>query len=92
MKDVLIFLGSGGSVQFGLLPVKQFASEFEKHLQQRSEHDSSHDMNPMLSLYEDIKSTLIRVHGYTDLESVFSVENFLESDRTVIEYDMATAS
>jgi len=52
--------------------------EFEKHFQQRSEHDSSHDMNPMLSLYEDIKSTLIRVHGYTDLESVFSVENFLE--------------
>ena len=72
--------------------MRQFVFEFEKHFQQMSEHDSSHDMNPMLSLYEDIKSTLIRVHGYTDLESVFSVENFLESDRTVIEYDMATAS
>jgi hypothetical protein len=72
--------------------MRQFVFEFEKHFQQRSEHDSSHDMNPMLSLYEDIKSTLIRVHGYTDLESVFSVENFLESDRTVIEYDMATVS
>ncbi|MGB7953289.1 MAG: hypothetical protein WCF23_04855, partial [Candidatus Nitrosopolaris sp.] len=29
--------------------VKQFAIEFEKHLQQRSEQDSSHDMNLMLS-------------------------------------------
>jgi len=92
MKDVLISLGSGASVQFGLPNMRQFVFEFEKHLQQRSEHDSSHNMNPMLSLYEHIKSTLIRVHGYTDLESVFSVENFLESDRTVTVYDMATAS
>ena len=71
--------------------VKQFASEFEKHLQQRSEQDSSHDMNLMLSLYEDIKSRLIRVHGYSDLESVFSVEKSW-SDRTVTLYDMATAT
>lgn len=91
MKAVLIFLGSGGSVQFGLLPVKQFASEFEKHLQQRSEQDSSHDMNLMLSLYEDIKSRLIRVHGYSYLESVFSVEKSW-SDRTVTLYEMATAT
>ena len=71
--------------------MKQFAFEFEKHLQQRSEQDNSHDMNLMLSLYEDIKSRLIRVHGYSDLESVFSVEKSW-SDRTVAVYDMATAT
>jgi hypothetical protein len=71
--------------------VKQFAFEFEKHLQQRSEQDSLHDMNLMHSLYKDIKSRLIRVHGYPDLESVFSVEKSW-SDRTVTLYDMATAT
>jgi hypothetical protein len=74
--------------------MKQFAFEFEKHLQQRSEQDSSHDMNLMLSLYEDIKSRLIRTptdHGYSDLESVFSVEKSW-NDRTVAVYDMATAT
>lgn len=50
MKDVLIFLGSGGLVQFGLPTMRQFVFEFENHLQQRSEHDSSHDMIHVLSL------------------------------------------
>ena len=69
--------------------MKPFAFEFEKHLQQMSGHDSSHDMNLMLSLYEDIKCRLIRVHGYSDLESVFSIAKFLER---VTVYDMAPAT
>ncbi len=82
-------LRSFGSIRSPTM--KQFTFEFEKHLQQRSEQDSSHDMNLMLSLYEDIKSRLIRVHGYSDLESVFSVEKSWR-DRTVTVYDMATAT
>lgn len=77
MKDALIFLGSGASVPFGLPTMKQFVFEFEKHLQQRQPHDSSDDTKDMIFLYEDIKNTLTQIHGYADLESVFSVIEIL---------------
>ena len=77
MKDALIFLGSGASVPFGLPTMKQFVFEFEKHLKQIQKHDSSDDVKEMLLLYEDIKNTLLQIHGYTDLESVFSVVEIL---------------
>jgi hypothetical protein len=77
MNDALIFLGSGASVPFGLPTMKEFVFEFEKQLRLRSEHDSSDDMNHMLTLYEDIKNTLMQIHGYADLESVFSVVEIL---------------
>ena len=77
MKDALVFLGSGASVQFGLPTMKQFVFEFEKHLQQLQPLDSSDDTKDMLFLYEDIKNTLTQIHGYADLESVFSVIEIL---------------
>jgi hypothetical protein len=86
MKDALIFLGSGASVPFGLPTMKHFDFDFEKYLQQKQQDDSSDGMKDMLFLYEDIKNTLMQIHGYADLESLFSVVEILS--RNVLYTDL----
>jgi hypothetical protein len=72
MKDTLIFLGSGASAPFGLPTMKDFVDDFDQLLRTELASGTS-NLKEMKTLYEDIKNTLIRIHGYVDLESVFTV-------------------
>ena len=73
-KTFLFFLGSGASVPFELPTMIKMVNEFETFLQSQNKFDS------MLKLYDSIKENLLKGYGYANLESVFSVIEFLSTD------------
>ena len=70
MKDILIFLGSGASVPFGLPSMKEMVDRFEKKLEKSNRITNR---ETMIQLYRSIKKTIFKTNGYVDLESVFTV-------------------
>jgi hypothetical protein len=82
MKDVLLFLGSGASVPFGLPTMKKLVELFEME-RLRTPKRHSIDNEFMRRLYRYIKRILISTNGYADLESVFSI---IEDISNNIEY------
>ena len=69
MKQILIFLGSGASVPFGLPPMKKIVQLFEQKL----ERSTYTNKEVMMRLYGSIKEMLFDTYDYVDLESVFTV-------------------
>jgi hypothetical protein len=69
-KEILIFLGSGASVPFGLPSMKEVVGLFEKKLEKSNRITNN---ETMIQLYGSIKKTIFETYGYVDLESVFTV-------------------
>jgi hypothetical protein len=71
MADVLLFLGSGASVPFGLPTMKKLVELFQKYL---SPHSFPYREYPLMKrMYGNIKNIICDTYGYADLESVFTV-------------------
>lgn len=64
--EILIFLGAGASVPFGLPTMTDLVDLFEKKLKKSKS-------NPEYKLYHSVKEILFNTYGYVDLESVFTV-------------------
>jgi hypothetical protein len=71
LADILLFLGSGASVPFGLPTMKKLVELFQSYLLSRS--FSYEEYLLMKRIYSDIKHIISDTYEYVDLESVFTV-------------------
>jgi hypothetical protein len=71
MANILLFLGSGASVPFGLPTMKKLVDMFQDYLSSQS---FSYEEYPLMkSIFSNIKEVISDTYGYADLESVFTV-------------------
>jgi hypothetical protein len=81
MTDILLFIGSGASVPFGLPTMKKLVDLFQNYLSSQS---FSYEEYPLMkSIFSNIKEIIGDTYGYADLESVFTV---IESLSRNVEY------
>lgn len=74
MEQILILLGSGASVPFGLPTMKNMVKIFELKLKKSKPSPlTNKEYKIMMRLYRSIKKAIFNTYGYVDLESVFTV-------------------
>ena len=86
MEGNLVFLGSGSSKLFGLPTMTDLVRSFERELTETAKKRGS-GIGDKLALYLDIKKKLRKVHGYVDMESIFSVVDTISKNISYSQLD-----